>query len=109
MDTFLELIQHVEGLELRQLEPLTTLLVWTWHSVYRVIVAEGSDVLVQGGSYFPEPTPAHVDGASAGGSLLMTGWIGVGLLMEFRVNRTRIVTSPVVAIATERPDITVVN
>jgi hypothetical protein len=44
-----------------------------------------------------------------GGSLLMTGWIGVGLLMEFRVNGTRIVTSPVVAIATERPHITVVN
>jgi hypothetical protein len=108
MDTFLELMQHVNGVELGQLEPLTTLLVSTWNSLYQVIVGEGSDVLVQGGS-FPKPAPAHVDGASTGGSLLKTGWIGVGLLMEFRVSGKRIVTSPVVAIATERPGISIVH
>ena len=109
MDIFLELIQRAEGLELAQLEPLTTLLVWTWNTVYRVVVTEGSDVLVQGGSYFPKPTPAHLDGASAGGSLLKMGWIGVGLVMELRVRGKRIVTSPVVAIATERPGVPVVH
>ena len=109
MDNFLELIRHVEGVELRQLEPMTTLLVWTWNSRYRLIVANGSDVLVQGGSFFPEPMPAHVDGASAGGSLLKMGWIGVGLLIEFRVKGKRIVTSPVTAIATERPDLSIVH
>jgi hypothetical protein len=105
VDTFLELIQRADGLELGQLEPLTTLLVWTWNTLYRVVVAEGSDVLVQGGSHFPEPTPAHVDGASAGGSLLKTGWIGVGLVMELRAKGKRVVTSPVVAIATHSPRI----
>jgi hypothetical protein len=109
LDTFLELIQRAEGLELGQLEPLTTLLVWTWNTLYRVVVAEGSDVLVQGGSHFPEPTPAHVDGASAGGSLLKTGWIAVGLVMELRVSGKRIVTSPVVAIATQPPGVSVVH
>jgi hypothetical protein len=92
------------------------------HHMYRVIVGGGSDVLVQGGFYFPDPTPAQIDGARAGGGFyfpdptpaqidgaravggpLMTGWIGVGLMVEFRVNGKRIVTSPVVAIATRRP------
>ena|SRR6478672_9761482 len=103
IDTFLQLKERVAGVELSWLEPLTTVVIFTWNSTYRVIVTEGSDVLVQGGSYFSEPTPAHVDGASAGGGPLITGWIGVGLKVEFRVNGTRIVTSPVVAIATERP------
>jgi len=105
MNTFLQLKERVAGVELSWLEPLTTVLILTWNSTYRVIVAEGSDVLVQGGCYFPELTPAHVDGASAGGGPLITGWICVGLKVEFRVNGTRIVTSPVVAIATERPAI----
>jgi hypothetical protein len=109
VDAFLNLIERAEGLELSQLEPLTTLLVWTWNSLYRVVVAEGSDVLVQGGSHFPEPTAAYLEGASAGGSLLKTGWIGVGLVMEIRVRGKRIVTSPVVAIATERPVVPVVH
>jgi hypothetical protein len=52
---------------------------------------------------FPDPTPAHVDGASTGCGPLMTGWISVGLLVEFRVGEKRIVTSPVVAIAAEEP------
>jgi hypothetical protein len=73
------------------------------HHMYRVIVGGGSDVLVQGGFYFPDPTPAQIDGARAVGGPLMTGWIGVGLMVEFRVNGKRIVTSPVVAIATRRP------
>ena len=103
MNIFLELRQRGAGVELNQLQPLTTLLVWTWNSLYRVIVSNGSDVFVQGGALFPDPTPAHVEGASAGGGPLMTGWIGVGLLLELRVGAKRILTSPVVAIAAEGP------
>jgi hypothetical protein len=105
VDTFLKLTQHVQGVELDHLEPMTTLLVWTRNSVYRVIIAKGSDVLVQGGTYFTEPTPAHVEGASAGGSWLKVGWIALGLLMEIRAGGQHIVTSPVVAIATARSDV----
>ena len=107
MDTFLNLMQHTQGVELDHLEPFTTLLVWTWNSVYRVIIAKGSDVVVEGGAYFTEPTPAHVEGASAGGSALKLGWIGIGLLMELRASGRHIVTSPVVAIATARSDVSV--
>jgi hypothetical protein len=102
VNTFLELMQSVEGVELGELEPMTTVLVWTWNSLYRVVVAEGSDVLVQGGLMFPQPTPAHVDGASTRGGPLKIGWISLGLMMELHVSGQRIVTTPVIAIATER-------
>jgi hypothetical protein len=101
VDAFLQLLQHTDGLELGRLEPLTTLFVWTRNSLYRLIVAEGPDVLLQGGPFFPEPTPAHIEGARASGSLLKTGWIVVGLLMEFRVDGKLFATSPVMAIAAE--------
>jgi hypothetical protein len=108
VDTILEHIQQIANVELSQLQPLTTLLVWTWDSLYEMTVREGSEVLVQGGSFFPKPTPACVRGASTTG-IPATGWIGVGLSMEFRVEGKRIVTSPVVAIATEAPGISVVQ
>jgi hypothetical protein len=83
VNTFLELMQSVEGVELGELEPMTTVLVWT--------------------------TPAHVDGASTGGGPLKTGWIGLGLVMELHVSGTRIVTTPVIAIATERTEMSTVH
>ena len=104
VDTFLQLLHHADRLELGRLEPRTVLCVWTRNSLYRIVVAEGSDVLLQGGPFFPEPTPAHVEGARAGGSLLKTGWIVVGLLMEFRVGGKLFVTSPVMGIAAEPPE-----
>jgi hypothetical protein len=104
LDLFIDLVDAVEGVHLEQLPPLTTLLVWTWNSQYQLVVREGSHVYVQGGTFFPDPTSAHVDGASLGGSLLKMGWIGVGFVMEFRVGASRIMTSPVLAIATERLD-----
>jgi hypothetical protein len=107
VDTILEHIQQIANVELCELQPLTTLLVWTWNSLYEMTVREGSEVLVQGGS-FPDPTLACVRGANTTG-ILTTGWIGVGLSMEFRVQGRRIVTSPVVAIAAEAPGISVVQ
>jgi hypothetical protein len=109
VDNVLELLDRAEGLELRRLKPSATLLVWTWNSLYRLVVGTESDVLVQGGSLFPELTLAHVDGASTGGRLLKTGWIGVGLLLEFRVGVRRFITSPVIAIAIEELGRPIVN
>jgi hypothetical protein len=109
LNAFLEFIHDSEGVELDRLEPLTTLIVRTRNSLYRLIVGNDGDVLVQGGSFFPEPTPARLDGASAGGSLLRRGWIGVGLLMEFRAGGQRITTSRVLGIAAERFSTSVVH
>ena len=108
MDT-LALVQHVDGVELDRLETMTTLLVWTWNSLYRVIIGQGSYVLVQGGSLFPDLTPAHIEGAGTGNSPVIAGWIGVGFLLQFCVDGRRFMTSPVVAISTERPGTTVIQ
>jgi hypothetical protein len=110
MDAFVEPLHPViAGTDLWQVEPLTILLVWTWHSVYRIVVVGGTDVLVQGGSFFPNPTPAHVESASPERHVRKAGWIGVGDLMALRIDGQLIVTSPVVAIATERSVASVVH
>lgn len=102
MDAVIELVRQVEGVRLSELPPLTTILVWTWNSMYRLVVMDASSIYVQGGAFFPELTSAQLDGASMGRGFLMTGWICVGMLMELRVAGTRVMTSPVVAISTER-------
>jgi hypothetical protein len=97
----IDLMDDVDGVHLRQLPPLTTLLVWTRNSLYRIVSMEGSNICVQGGTYFPDPTSAHLDGARLGGSCLKVGWIAVGLMMEISAGDRHILTSPVHAIITE--------
>lgn len=87
------------GVALRQVEPLTELLVQTQNTRYRIVTAPDGDVVIQGGAFFPDPTRALVEGASAGGSLLKVGWIGVGFRMEIVAGGQRIVTTPVRSIA----------
>jgi hypothetical protein len=83
------------GLSLGSVEPLTSLVVETRNTRYHIIVRQSDEIVIQGGSFFPDPTPAHFEGASLGSSLLRLGWIGLGLRMEIRANGQRIVTTPV--------------
>jgi len=83
------------GIALRQLEPLTQLLVQTRNTSYRIVVSRDADIVIQGGTFFPDPTHAHVEGSSLGGNLLKVGWIGVGLRMEIVADGRRIVTTAV--------------
>lgn len=83
------------GVALRQLDPLTELTVETRNTRYRIVVSHDADILIQGGSFFPDPTHAHVEGSSLGGNLLKVGWIGVGLRMEILAQGRRIVTTAV--------------
>lgn len=99
LEGFARATDTVAGVYLRDLEPLTRLVVRTCNSEYLIVVAPGGDVLVEGGRFFDRPTPAVLEGASLGGSFLKPGWIGVGLRMEFRDASRRIVTSPVRHIA----------
>jgi len=89
------------GILLRDLEPLAALVVQTRNTRYRIIVTRGDEIVIQGGSFFPDPTPAHLDGASLGSSFLKLGWIGVGLRMEIRAGGQRIVTTSVRSIGRE--------
>lgn len=101
LDGFVQSASSADGISLLDVEPLTTLIVCTCNTRYRIIVSRGVMVLVQGGQFFPDATEAHLDGSSAGGSFLKIGWIGVGLRMEISAGGQRIVTSPVRTIATE--------
>ena len=82
---------------LAELDALTTLVVTTLNSLYRVVVLDPPRprILIQGGTFFPEPTEAQLAGASFGGSMLKLAWLGCGLRMEVCSDGQRIVTSPV--------------
>jgi len=86
-----------DGLQIDQLPDLETLAVETMNSMYEITVVAGhsGDVLVRGGQFFPEKTPAHLSGATFGGSFLKLRGIYLGMRMEFLHEGRRIVTSPV--------------
>ena len=94
------------GLNVREAEPLVPILVATQNSLYRIIPLRwgGSDVLVQGGQFFPEPTRARLAGSTFGGSFLKLHWIAPGMRMEIDAGRSDgpIVTSPVADVSIER-------
>jgi len=102
LDGFVDDAAGTPGVYLRDIEPLTTLTVHTCNSRYRILVSRDTSVIVQGGQFFPDPTPGRVDGSGFGGSLLKVGWIGIGLRMEIFADGQRIITSPVRDICIER-------
>jgi hypothetical protein len=104
-----DFMEDIVGVYLRDLPPLTTLLVRTTNSLYRMVITRWPEVYIQGGDFFPDPTAAYVEGASSSGSWLRAGWIGVGLLVELRSGGWRLTTSPVVAITTEQAANSVVH
>jgi hypothetical protein len=102
LDGFVDGVGDARGIYLREVEPLTTIVVQTHNSRYRIVLTGGTSAIVQGGKFFTEPTPARIDGSGFGGSVLKTAWIGVGLKMEIFANEQRIITSPVLDVTLER-------
>ena len=86
-----------DGVQIDQLDDLESLVVRTMNSTYEITITSGraGEVLVRGGQFFPEKTPAQLSGASFGGSFLKLRGIYVALKMEFLHEGRRIVTSPV--------------
>lgn len=93
----------VHGIALESLAPGTTLLVRTNNSRYRMTVLDGGHhhVLVQGGALLPTAIEADLQGSTAGGSLVRTGWIEVDRHMELAFDSRRIITSPVRSVSIE--------
>jgi hypothetical protein len=89
--------------DVQALETGTALSVYTQNTHYRITVLNGASrsVVVQGGFHFPEPTHAHLQGASGPGSVMKIGWIGAGLRMEIADDGRHVVTSPVRSITLE--------
>src|SRR5262249_54002445 len=101
LEAFVRLHGSAEGISIDSLEAGTVLTVHTRHSRYRVVVLDGAEhrALVTGGSVFPTATEVRLAGATAGGSMLKIGWIGVGLRLELSIGRRRISTSRVRSVA----------
>lgn len=105
LDGFVRESRCVEGVAFQSLEPGSVLEVNTRHTCYRLFVLDGTRqrALVTGGSLFPERTEVRVEGATAGGSALKVGWIGVGLRLEMSTGPQRITTSRVQSIVIVAP------
>jgi len=95
LDGFTKIAGDAEGVNIRALEPFTSLLVRTRNSTYQISVRGGTAAIVQGGQFFPTPTAVEVCGATMGGSFIKLGWIGDGLCLEFLAGDQRIVTTRV--------------
>ena len=104
LEGFVDAVSDREGILLRELEPLGTVLARTENSVYRVITLEAgsSRILIQGGRFFPEPTEVRFAGSGFGGSFLKLGWIGLGLRMEIVWDGQRIITSRIRTVQVQR-------
>jgi len=88
------------GVQVDQLEDLTALHVETQNSTYdlAIVAARAGEILVRGGRYFPDWTPAQLVGCSLGGGLLKRHGVHVGFTMELYSGGRLILTSPVRAI-----------
>ncbi len=103
LDGFIEAASRAGGIGVIKLDAFTTLVVRTANSVYRITILKpyAREVLVEGGTHFPERTRAYLSGSNFGGSCLKMGWVGLGLHMEFHAGGQWIITSHVRAIAVE--------
>ena len=86
-----------EGVQLETMRDMDQLVVRTENSTYEITVIspEMGEILVRGGRFFPEFTPARLAGSSLGGSFLKLRGIYVGFNLEIHVGRNLIVTSRV--------------
>lgn len=69
----------------------------TENSTYEITVISGrtGDILVRGGRFFPEFTPARLAGSSLGGSFLKLRGVYIGFNLEIHFDQRMIVTSRV--------------
>ena len=106
LDGVTEISPALEGVILGMLGACDTIHVRTRNNDYEIFLLDPKSgrALVRGGEYFTEPVEATVSGSTFGGSMLKSGWIGVGLRMEIYANCRRTVTSPVQSLHIDRVD-----
>lgn len=88
------------GVQIDDREDMEKLAIRTWNSEYEITIIEGrsGEILLRGGQFFPELTPARLTGATLGGSFCKMRGIYVGFRMEINANGQRFVTTPVESI-----------
>src|SRR6266568_6543254 len=90
-----------EGVQLETSQDMEKLIIRTENSTYEITVISPrtGEILIRGGRFFPEFTPARLAGSSLGGSFLKLRGIYVGFNLEFRAGERAIITSQVQSIA----------
>jgi len=88
------------GVQVDRMEDMEKLVIRTRNTLYEIVIIDGSsgEILVRGGTYFPELTPARLMGATLGGCFCKLRGIYAGFRMELYANGQRTVTTPVVSI-----------
>ena len=86
-----------QGVLLSDLAPYDQLIVRTRNSIYEIIVVSPhtSSVMLRGGAFFPEFTPARVAGSSLGGSFLKLHGVCAGFRLELVTDDQPIITTRV--------------
>lgn len=82
---------------LPQLAPHDRLIVRTRNSIYEIIVTvpQTASVMIRGGAFFAEFTPASVAGSSLGGSFLKLHGVCAGFQMEVIAHDVPVITTRV--------------
>ena len=88
------------GVQVDRMEDMEKLVIQTRNSLYEIIIIDGrsGEILVRGGQFFPELTPARLTGATLGGSFCKMRGIYTGFRMEINESGQRTVTTPVESI-----------
>jgi hypothetical protein len=88
------------GVQVDQMDDMEKLVIQTRNSMYEITIIDGrsGEILVRGGQFFPELTPARLAGATLGGSFCKMRGIYTGFRMEITANGQRTVTTPVESI-----------
>jgi hypothetical protein len=94
-----------EAIRLASCQQFETIVVKTRRSVYEFIVLDGKtgNVLVRGGSDFPEFRRAVLVGATADGHAIKVNTLDIGLRIELHLGDSTVVTSAVTAIVRSDP------
>jgi len=100
-----------DGIDFRSLDIGTVVNVHTRYSCYRLVVIDPEDkrALVKGGQFFVESTEVRIEGATAGGTAIKRGWIGIGLRLEMLNLDKRITTSVVQSLTIDPPRASMVS
>jgi hypothetical protein len=85
------------GVLLPDLAPFDQLIVRTRNSTYEIVVLEPhtASVMIRGGAFFPNFTPARVAGSSLGGGFLKLRGVYAGFQMEVVTEDQPIITTRV--------------
>ncbi len=101
LDEAVGLAGATRGLHLSDVAERATVEVRTHNNTYRIMNCTGGKALISGHPEFcPEPVAVSIHGSTWGGCMLKTGFIGLGMRLEYsHPIHASITTSPIVAIS----------